>query len=171
METTDVLAVPVLISSRNSANSDDPSSYMPTGLTSELIMRADQSMRNIYLKCQASRSSFNSRFMTRFMTLVDRLVATAISPLSETGAPSWGVPLQDIETFWSHKFPAACNTFLTAQSQTPEADDIDLDYVRKYARLSILRASYYTIMMRAAGEIGPGLTEESRIDTALVYMA
>ena len=43
--------------------------------------------------------------------------------------------------------------------------------VLTYARLSILRVAYYTIMMRAAQEIGPGLTGESRIDTALAYMA
>jgi len=43
--------------------------------------------------------------------------------------------------------------------------------ISTYARLSILRAAYYTIMMRAAAEIGPGLTEDSWIDTALVYMA
>ena len=73
-----------------------------------------------------------------------------------------------IHTFWHVAFPTACKDVLHA----PEQLDLGCgDWISIYARLSILKAAYYTIMMRAASEIGPGLTEESSIEPALAYMA
>ena len=135
----------------------------------EIIMRADQYMRHIYVKCHEATNP-------QFHTLVDGTVATATSPLSEVGAPSWGllISAQAISNFWRETFPAACNKVLDAPA-TLHGDSIrDPGYdhwAPMYTRLNILRAAYYTIMMRAAGKAGPGLTEESRIDTALAYMA
>lgn len=180
VEKTDVLAVHYLITGlsggwqKHSGDSDgvafdnhDPSTYIPMNTAWEVILRADQCMRLIYLECKGDT-------YPRFTALVEKIVVTAISSLSETGAPSWGIPVQDIENFWWERFPAACNKILSAQPEVMIAYERGVDFERWvpiYARLSILRAAYYTIMMRAAEEIGPGLTEDSRIDTALAYMA
>lgn len=43
--------------------------------------------------------------------------------------------------------------------------------VRLYAELRILRSAYFTVMIRAAHPLGPGLDIDSRIETALAYMA
>ena len=143
----------------------DPSVYMSMATAWEMIMRADQCMRHIYVECHGTTNP-------HFQILVDEIVATAISSISEVGAPSWGeqLSIQAINHFWQGMFPAACNKVLKA----PISPIRNLGYdhwVSTYARLSILRAAYYTIMMRAAPDIGPGLTEETRIDTALAYMA
>lgn len=45
------------------------------------------------------------------------------------------------------------------------------EIVRLYAELSILRSAYFTVMIRAAHPLGPGLEIDSRIETALAYMA
>ena len=176
LESKDVLAVHNLIIDLNAKwprsvyidlafDESDPSVYVSMATAWEIIMRADQCMRHIYVKC-------NMIIKPQFPQLLDKIVAAAISSLSEVGAPSWGVleSSQFINNFWRETFPAACNKVLTASATLP----IDLGYdhwISTYARLSILRAAYYTIMMRAVREIGPGLTEESRIDTALAYMA
>lgn len=147
----------------------DPSTYVPMATAWEIIMRADQYMRHIYVKCKGAMNR-------HFLVLVDEIVATAISGLSEVGAPSWGVLVSSrvINNFWPETFPAACNKVLNASAtlQIEWPRDLDHDqWISTYARFSILRAAYYTIMMRAAQEIGPGLTGESRVDTALAYMA
>ena len=180
IESKDVLAVHDLIIDLNGnrrqsfANNSafderDPSVYVSMATAWEIIMRADQYMRHIYVKCHGATNP-------HFYKLVNRIVATAISSLSEVGAPSWGLPISApaISNFWRETFPAACNKVLDAPStlQDDAVRDPDYDHwIPIYARLNILRATYYTLMMRAAGEPGPGLDEESRIDTALAYMA
>ena len=180
IESKDVLAIHDLVIDLNSnyrqsfakdsaSDERDPSVYVSMATAWEIIMRADQYMRHIYVKCHGATNP-------HFLTLVNRIVATAISPLAEVGAPSWGLPLsaQAVSNFWRETFPAACNKVLNAPStlQIDAVRDLGYDHwVPIYARLNILRAAYYTLMMRAAGEPGPGLTEESRIDTALAYMA
>ena len=180
IESKDVLAVHDLVIDLNSncrqsfANNSafderDPSVYVSMATAWEIIMRADQYMRHIYVLCHGATNP-------HFHTLVNRIVATAISSLSEVGAPSWGLPIsaQAISNFWRETFPAACHKVLDAPStlQIDAVRDLGYDHwIPIYARLNILRAAYYTLMMRAAGEPGPGLDEESRIDTALAYMA
>lgn len=180
IESKDVLAVRDLIiglnvnrprpfSSNLESDESDPSTYVSMTTAWEIIMRADQCMRHIYVNCGGATNP-------HFPTVVDEIVATAISSLSEVGAPSWGIlaSSQVINKFWRETFLAACNKVLGAWAtvQIEWLRDPGFDrWVSTYARLSILRAAYYTIMMRAAREIGPGLTEESRIDTALAYMA
>ena len=97
------------------------------------------------------------------------------------GAPSWAPlrnPNKQTEKSWSASFPATRNKVLDAHREAMRGDlcpVADEGWVCKYARLSMLQAAYCTIMTRAAGEIGPGLTLsstlDSRIDTALAYMA
>lgn len=180
LESTDVLAIHDIItgltsgwqshsaSSGNAGNDKrDPSAYLPLATSWEIILRADQCMRQVHLRCQG-------HIYPSFAALMDKIVATAISSLSEVGTPSWGANVHEMESFWSERFPAACNDIMNVQSRLRIEHEVRLEWDRWvpiYARLSILRAAYYTIMMRAAGEVGPGLAEDSRIDTALVYMA
>lgn len=169
-ESKDVLAVHDVITALNAElDESDPSVYVPTSTAWEIIMRADQCMRHIVVRCDGTMKA-------RFLLLVDEIVAKAISSLSEVGAPSWGLSssFQVIYNFWKETFPAACDEVLNGKSATWHAEEVrnlvGQQWILTYARLSILRAAYYTIMMRSAQEIGPGLTEESRIDTALAYM-
>ena len=147
----------------------DPSVYVSMDTAWEIIMRADQCMRHIYVECEGTMK-------TRFLSLVDKVVANAISSISEVGAPSWGLPasLEAIHTFWQKNFPTACDEVLDKEFSSQQTEEVrnlgGKQWISTYARLSILRAAYYTIMMRAASEIGPGLTEDSKIDTALTYM-
>ena len=179
IESKDVLAVHDLIVNLNAKwpqphtenlglDRSDPSAYVSSGTAWEIIMRADQCMRHIYVNC---RGGVN----TLFSLLVDEIVATAVSTIPQVGAPSWGLDIssQAINRFWWEIFPAACDKALNPHSfQIESLRDLRYDrWAPIYARLSILRAAYYTILMRAAQEIGPGLTVESRIDTALAYMA
>lgn len=92
-------------------------------------------------------------------------VARAISPLAEVGAPSWGMASDHVEK-WPQTFSAACTEVFKN-----EISPVDSKWVSIYARLSVMISSYYIIMMRASGEIGPGITEISPPSTALVYMA
>ncbi len=174
IESKDVLAVHDLITHLNAKwphpstmapwdDESDPSSYLPMSTAWEIIMRADQSMRHTFLKCHGATNPI-------FSSLADATVARAISSISEAGAPSWGSALTygAVRDFWPEIFPAACTTVLDAlEVEEPGY----VAWVSMYARLNILRAAYYTVMMRAAHEIGPGLTEETRIETALAYMA
>lgn len=138
-------------------NKVDPSSYVPMPVAWEIISKADQCMRYIYLKYDRQPS-------INIKTYANKIVARAIGSLAEAGAPSWGGTSSHIEN-WEKTFATACEQVLP-----PDIHSADNKWVSIYARLSCLRAAYYTIMMRAAGEIGPGLAEEAMPDTALVYM-
>ena len=181
VESKDVLAVHDLIAALSAGrprpftmapelDEKDPSVYVSMKTAWEIIMRADQCMRHIYV-------NYTGFTKPRFLTLVDKIVANAISSISDVGAPSWGLPasFEVIHTFWQMTFPAACNEVLDEEFSSQQTEEVHnlggKQWISTYARLSILRAAYYTIMMRAAPEIGPGLTEDSKIDTALAYMA
>ena len=144
----------------------DPSTHVPMVTSWEIIQRADFLVGQIKL-------IFRELAIGHFPAIVESVVARAISPLAEIGAPSWTQSLDGLGTYWSENFPAACSSVLSQRSWPSTNDhNLNLDLlIIKHARLSILRAAYYTIMMRAAAPIGPGLTERSRIETAMAYMA
>ena len=137
----------------------DPSSYTSIAASWEVILRADQCMAYIY------RSKLGPHPHPAFRNCVDKIIATAISSLSDLGAPSWGRARIHTQQ-WPDTFSAACEKVLRE-----EPVPFDGKWASVYACFSILRAAYYTIMMRAAAATGPGLTEDSKIDTALTYMA
>ena len=137
----------------------DPSSYTSMAAAWEVILRADQYMHYIY------RPKFYPNQDINFRDAVDKIIATAISSLSAVGAPSWGNAGSYVED-WPARFSAACEKILNRNTMP-----IDDKQVSLYTHFSILRAAYYIIMMRAAGEVGPGLTPDTRVDTALAYMA
>jgi hypothetical protein len=39
---------------------------------------------------------------------------------------------------------------------TPKYDDAHISRVMAHAKLTMLRSAYFTVMLRAAGELGPG---------------
>ena len=137
----------------------DPSSYTSTAAAWEVICRADRCMHFIH------SSQLQLIRLQDLIDLVDKIIATAGSSLSAIGPPSWG-NAGDKFRGWPQTFHDACSSVLRGHLASSKAKWISL-----YARFSILRAAYYTIMMRAAGEVGPGLAQDSRIDTALAYMA
>lgn len=164
-----VLACPGLITYATDSETDsgpisqalderDPSSYVPTAVAWEAILLADQRLRHIY-KSHGQWPDYH------FGDRSEQIAAKAISSLAEVGAPSWGRASEVIEK-WPEIFSAACNEVL--KDQLPS---LDKKWVSVHAHLSILRASYFTIMMRSASSIGPGITEDMEPDTALAYMA
>lgn len=165
-ESANVLACPGLItcafesesSSGSVLQARDPSSYVPTVVAWEAVLLADQRLRHIY----RSHGSWPDQ---SFGHCSEQIAASAIRSLAAVGAPSWGGASQAIEG-WPGMFSAACKEVLQDKILT-----FDKEWVSVYAHLSVLRAAYYTIMMRSAGSIGPGITEETVPDTALAYMA
>jgi len=136
----------------------DPSSYVPMATAWDAIILADRHLHTIY-------ETYGHWPHQTFGECSEKIVASAIRSLAEVGAPSWGRDSKTMDE-WPRIFSAACDEVL--REQTPP---VDAKWVCVNARLSILRAAYYTIMMRSAGSIGPGITEDTVPDTALAYMA
>lgn len=162
-ESASLLACPGLITCASGTNSQefdkrDPSSYVPTVVAWEAIILADQRLRHIY-KSHGGWPDQN------FGGCSEQIVANAICSLATVGPPSWG-RASDAVDGWPGIFSAACKEVLG--DQTPP---LDQRRVSTHAHLSMLRAAYYTIMMRSASSIGPGITDETVPDTALAYMA
>ena len=140
----------------------DPSTYVKTPDAWEVILRADQCMNTIMAQ------------VPYIAVIADRSTARAISNLAETGPPSWRTEAYKKEyPEWPRRIPEACErelgdlpTYIDEETRAGLSE-----WLPRYTELSILRAAYFTIMMRAAHDIGPGLCEDSRIDTALLYMA
>jgi hypothetical protein len=143
-----------------SSNRWDPSSYVSTAAAWDVILWADHCTSYI------AQRKYGSLLIHPIVGVVETIIATATSSLQSVGPPSWGRAAEQIKR-WPQTFSTACEAVLGSLSLPPD----DRKWVSIYARLSILRAAYYTIMMRAAGEVGTGLTEQTKIETALVYMA
>ncbi|MCJ1422901.1 hypothetical protein MMC29_000781 [Sticta canariensis] len=162
-ESASVLACPGLITCASGTNSQefderDPSSYVPMVVAWEAIILADQRLRHIY-KSHGGWPDQN------FGGCSEQIIANAIRSLATVGPPSWGRASNAVDG-WPRTFSAACKEALKNESQP-----LDRRRVSIYAHLSVLRAAYYTIMMRSASSIGPGITDEMVPDTALAYMA
>lgn len=161
-----VLACPGMITCASGTNSQefderDPSSYVPTVVAWEAIILADQCLRHIY-KIHGGWPDQN------FGRCSEQIVANAIHSLAAVGPPSWGRASNAVDG-WPGTFSAACEEVL--KDQNPPLDQTQVGQVIIHAHLSVLRAAYYTIMMRSASSVGPGITEETVLDTALAYMA
>lgn len=145
----------------------DPSSYCYTSVSWDVICLADNYIRQI-------RDSESRLHPINVLPWGDRIVAKAIRELSNVGAPSWGKASEVVKT-WPQTFDSACEDVLDdleKRGQLSEDRNGSLrHYIRLYAGLSILRSAYYTIMMRAAHPLGPGLKEGCSIETAMAYMA
>lgn len=152
----------------------DPSSYCPPAMLWGFLRMMDCHLCVLmsFLVNAGLQEKIPSR---QFHDWVDRFVAKAISKLFDVGAPSFG-KASDFVMNWPQSILASCADTLPnleknlLPSLRCEAS-IFRRVIRLYAELCILRPAYYTVMMRAAHPIGPGLTEESSIETALAYMA
>ncbi|MCJ1409015.1 hypothetical protein MMC19_003092 [Ptychographa xylographoides] len=136
----------------------DPSTYIPMAAAWEAILRADQCLR---------RLSFEyGKWPDRtFERVAEQILAAAIRRLADVGPPSWGRASTMIRD-WPEIFSQVSQELLESQNIL-----IHHKAVSMYAYLSGLRAAYYTIMMRAAGNVGPGITDKTSPGTALAYMA
>jgi hypothetical protein len=137
---------------------DDPSTFVPLSAAFEVVMRCDVAM---YMIRQSSHfRSFEQESLN--------LVAKAISHLAEAGAPSWGQAPHTTEE-WPDTLEAevaeARRGIWEFENPSPFLTMV------AYAKLFILRAAYFTVMLRAAGELGPGLPEDTEPVTALAYLA
>ncbi|KAG0129440.1 hypothetical protein HOY82DRAFT_671094 [Tuber indicum] len=77
----------------------------------------------------------------------NRVVAASILLLAKVGAPLWG----------------------SANSESAGFQPGKERLIFAHAKLSMLRASYRTIMLRAVGSVEPGLEQDSELVTGLVY--
>lgn len=166
------LTSPIATSSMNQTTSaqdmfTDPSSYCLPSASWNIICLADNYIRRIYESMQPGQRNV-------VMAYVDMIMATAVQPLSDIGAPSWGGASETIKS-WPEMLDAACDHVLDdVDKQGQLQDDEDGSFRRKVrycAEFSILRAGYFTIMMRAAQPLGPGLKKRCNIETAMAYMA
>lgn len=147
-------------------NDKDPSSYCSVEVLMDMLCMVDACLGFVF-----PDSSEIYRNSIRIWS--DRIVAKAILTLSTVGAPSWGHASNAIEA-WPSTVATACKEVLKG------VEDADLDPTHRHelrrilplhAELSLLRSAYYTVMMRAAHPLGPGLAVDADIETALAYMA
>ncbi|KAI4180878.1 MAG: hypothetical protein L6R41_006966 [Letrouitia leprolyta] len=144
----------------------DPSSYCDPSVVWDIICLADNYIRRIYESTPLEQRK-------TLTVWADKIMARAVSNLSNVGAPSWGTASKTIKE-WPETFSAACDQVLDVDvsKQPPNEDDGSFHRNLRYcAEFYILRAAYYTLMMRAAPPLGPGLTEGCSIETAMAYMA
>lgn len=92
------------------------------------------------------------------------LMKGLIVELISVGAPSWGQDT-NIITRW----PKTVVDAYPFQNKSYQPNETRLVFA--HAKLSMLRASYLTVMLRAAGSVGPGLEEDTELVTGLAYMA
>ena len=132
----------------------DPSAFVTPAAAWEVIMNADAASHALEKEVPGIRNYSN------------RVVAASIASLAEVGAPSWG-RASNLITAWPQTVAEACLS--TSKSEGFQPDEEKLIFA--HAKLSMLRASYVTIMLRAAGSVGPGLEQDSEPVTGLAYMA
>lgn len=152
----------------------DPSSYCPADVLWSYICLADYHMR--CLKDIVHGQVVDSLLAWPLTgSVIDSMIARSISTLAVVGAPSYGDAAEVVRN-WPSTFLQACEGPLDNlekegfPSLRCEAG-LFRRMIRLLAELTLLRSAYYTVLMRAAHPIGPGLTEESNIETALAYMA
>ena len=92
------------------------------------------------------------------------LMKGLIVQLISVGAPSWG---QDAHMIT--KWPKTVADVYPFPDRSYKSNETRLVFA--HAKLSMLRASYLTVMLRAAGSVGPGLEEDSELVTGLANMA
>ncbi|RPA98540.1 hypothetical protein L873DRAFT_1828579 [Choiromyces venosus 120613-1] len=149
------LATQALLSCKTGINeTEDPSTFITPTAAWEVIMNADVASYALEKEIPGIRHYSN------------KVVATSITTLAEVGAPSWG-RASDVVTSWPQTVAEACRT--TAKKEDFQSDKEMMIFA--HAKLSMLRASYVTIMLRAAGSVGSGLEEGSEPVTGLAYMA
>ncbi|KAL8792340.1 MAG: hypothetical protein Q9195_005043 [Heterodermia aff. obscurata] len=148
-------------------NEQDPSSYCPPALLWEMLQLVDRCIRLVV-------DQVPQVYQAALRVWSDEIIARASHILSDVGAPSWGNPSITMEQ-WPDTITSihedAMPTIEKACDASPEDMILIRHNLRLHAELSALRSAYCTVMMRAAPALGPGLTTNSNIETALAYMA
>jgi len=163
----------------------DPSSYCSPAVMWHLICLADSYMsqmqlhisqqhsKNMQPRADGAKADETWR-MKDILSRVEAVVARSIHTLCAVGAPSWGNASEVIKA-WPRTFETTCDEVLIDLEECDQSLGNNVsplkEIVRLYAELSILRSAYFTVMIRAAHPLGPGLNRDSRIETALAYMA
>ncbi|KAG0636267.1 hypothetical protein HOY80DRAFT_1011374 [Tuber brumale] len=132
---------------------EDPSTFVTPTAAWEVIITADAASHALEKEVPGIRYYSNG------------VVAASIAALAEVGAPSWG-RAGNVVTAWPQTVAEACRATSRSEGFQPENERL----IFAHAKLSMLRASYVTIMLRAAGSVGPGLEEDSELVTGLAYM-
>ena len=153
----------------------DPSSYCPPAVMWDLVCLADTLLYHEHCRIPEP-------YRKKIQMWTDRVVARAIRKLCNVGPPSWG-NASDVVKSWPLQYAKVCEGFLKRvpndlvesfeETSGPLGERFHFarSTIRLCAELSILRSAYVSVMMRAAHPLGPGLTEDSNVETALAYMA
>jgi len=136
----------------------DPSSFIPISAAYEAILCADDTIHK--LRCKNPE----------VVTYAEKIVARSIATLADVGPPSWGRAAADILR-WPETVGDACRDVRQTLAKENSALNTKMEDLLEYAHLYILRASYYTIIMRASGKVGPAFDNQAVPVTALAYMA
>ncbi|CUS15645.1 unnamed protein product [Tuber aestivum] len=132
----------------------DPSTFITPTAAWELIMNADAASHALEKEAPGIRN------------YSDSVVVKSIAALKKVGAPSWG-RAGTVVAEWPQTVAEACRATSKSKGFQPDQERL----IFAHAKLSILRASYVTVMLRAAGSVGPVLKENSDPVTGLAYMA
>ena len=138
----------------------DPSSYTSIDTAWQMILQADQCMQCIY------ETESGSVSIDELREIAYSVMKIMIASLPRHEPASWKDVGKYLST-WRKISYKASKPVLRKREISLSQDK----WISIYTRLRILRAAYYTIMMRAAGDAGPGLTLDTSIDTALAFMA
>ena len=169
----------------------DPSSYCQPLMLWNMICLVDYYLRQLNMVVPKVRGDI-------VQSWIDSIVAKSIRPLSAVDGPSFRITTTVVRT-WPFTFYSACEEILNDLETSNLLDQVwgnGGDYIKHCvemerlgvqnrpdqivlirriitlrAEFSILRSAYYTVMMRAAHPLGPGLVEGCNIETALAYMA
>jgi len=127
---------------------EDPSQFVTSTAAWEVIMNADAASHALEKEVPGIRDYSN------------HVVAASIIQLGDA-------PSLDRATAWPQDVLRTCRTTSADENFPPEKQR----QIFAHAKLSMLRASYLTIMLKAAGSVGPGLARDSELVTGLAYMA
>lgn len=153
----------------------DPSTFLPAAPAFAFILWAD------HLRAALARR-------LTFATISDcnYLVGKLVRGLAEAGAPSWATARGAVEDWVGRAVPAVRREFedefrgiekvrgeegRRREREDPGVVERDLRFALAYGELTVLRAAYYSVMMRREGFVGVGIEEGERIMTTLAYMA
>ena len=144
----------------NNYYNEDPSTFVSPEICWEQIQRLNKLQRAL---------ASHDRTLKR---LSQQIVARAIAPMAEVAAPSWQTSSY-AEMFFAFQkhFEHAADEVVDEWSDKGKAETLFIQALRYHAYFKMMRACYFTIMMRSAHDIGPGLSEDSKLETSLLYMA
>ncbi|KAF8535314.1 hypothetical protein BDD12DRAFT_752847 [Trichophaea hybrida] len=135
----------------------NPSSFLPISAAYEAILCADYAMHMIH------------RRKPEVVTYAEKIVVKSIAKLVDIGPPSWGGAAASIKE-WPDIIGDAYRNVMQELAGENSVLNRDMEDLLEYAHLYSLRASYYTVIVGASGEVGPAFTNQAVPVTALAYM-